>query len=111
MQNITHTRTPDVQSTDAAHSLLSSRRRREAVAGLANREVPADVRELGAAVASRETGTSPDATADAVTISLHHVHLPKLDDAGIIDYDPETNAVTSLAPGALAQLLNPPDGS
>jgi hypothetical protein len=31
-----------------------------------------------------------------VTISLHHHHLPLLDEAGVLDYDPETNRVTTL---------------
>lgn len=39
-----------------------------------------------------------DASArDAVEAQLHHLHLPMLDDAGLVDYDTEANRVTRIA--------------
>lgn len=35
-----------------------------------------------------------DTEPESVRIDLHHVHLPKLDDAGFIDWDPEMGQVT-----------------
>lgn len=41
------------------------------------------------------TGTDAAAETDAVDrlVSMHHVHLPKLDDYGIVDWDQETDEV------------------
>jgi hypothetical protein len=33
----------------------------------------------------------PDEDATAIAISLHHATLPKLADAGLLEYDPRTN--------------------
>jgi hypothetical protein len=30
---------------------------------------------------------------EALVIDLHHVHLPMMDEAGVIEYDPETNRI------------------
>jgi hypothetical protein len=42
-----------------------------------------------------------DEEATAVTISLHHATLPKLADAGLIEYDPRSNTArySGLQPG------------
>jgi|GEM_PF-539049 len=76
-------------ATDAALSALADGRRRTTLAQLltARGRVPVDV--LAIRVAAVEAGVSPiDVDADRhgdVTIDLHHVHLPKLDDVGLID--------------------------
>jgi len=41
-------------------------------------------------VAGRETGR---VEASQVRVGLHHVHLPKLDNAGLLEYDHDANAV------------------
>ncbi|ELZ20245.1 hypothetical protein C475_20767 [Halosimplex carlsbadense 2-9-1] len=43
-----------------------------------------------------EAGPGPDrpVTHDDVRVGLHHVHLPTLDAAGLVDYDPDEGRVT-----------------
>jgi hypothetical protein len=33
-------------------------------------------------------------TADRIAVTLRHQHLPKLDDIGLIDWDPDADQVT-----------------
>jgi len=74
---------------DAALSALADGRRRTALTQLltARGRTPVDV--LATRVAAVEDGVSPvDVDADrhgAVAVDLHHRHLPKLDDVGLID--------------------------
>ena len=74
---------------DERYELLAAERRRLAVDVLSERDTPVALDDLAAAVAARET-TESDPGADAVNrtaISLHHVHLPRLADAGVVEYD------------------------
>lgn len=41
----------------------------------------------------RESETERDVHERKLTASLHHVHLPKLNDLGVIDYDWRTKAI------------------
>lgn len=44
---------------------------------------------------------------ERVETMLHHVHLPKMADAGILDYDPETGAIrTNETTDAIYDALN-----
>jgi DNA-binding transcriptional ArsR family regulator len=64
--------------------LLSDRRRLRALAHLSRRSGrPVDVDTLVDVVAAAE----PTADRESVAISLAHVHLPKLEQAGLIEYD------------------------
>jgi hypothetical protein len=78
------------------HQLLSSNRRRAALEELAVRSAPVELDELAATIAERETdGRAVDeARVECVAISLHHNHLPKMNDLGLVDYDTATNRVT-----------------
>jgi len=75
--------------TDATLSALADGRRRTALAQLltARGRTPVDV--LATRVAAVEAGVSPvDVDADRhgdVAVDLHHHHLPKLDDVGLLD--------------------------
>jgi DNA-binding transcriptional ArsR family regulator len=42
--------------------------------------------------AGPETGSSADP--ETIRVALHHVHVPKLADAGLLTYDPETQRAT-----------------
>ena len=67
--------------------VLAVRRRRIVLSVLAEREPPIDVGTLGQAVAERERSAPDEQTVHHVRMSLHHAHLPKLADAGLVEYD------------------------
>ncbi|GAB6860769.1 hypothetical protein ACFR97_00855 [Haloplanus litoreus] len=76
---------------DALFGVLADARRRRVIRILedADAEVMA-VSTLAEALAAREqTGTSPD----RLVVSLRHVHLPRLDAVGIVDFEPDRSQV------------------
>ncbi|WP_435182022.1 DUF7344 domain-containing protein [Halorussus sp. AFM4] len=121
-----HPLSTDAQSLDTVFALLRDRRRRFALRALADRESPVALDGLAAAVARREaadadgppreaSGTAapasptPDATpaaTDDVAEALHHVHLPKLADAGVVDYDEADNTATLARTGDVTPFLD-----
>lgn len=88
------------QSLDSIFDHLSDRRCRLALRAVAGRDPPIPLREVAAAVASRESGADA-ATTHEVAIELHHVHLPRLSDGGVLEYDSDRNAVTGVRAAAL----------
>jgi len=96
----------DLDDTECL-DLLGSERRQTVL----ERLVAADgrthsLRSLSTAVAEIERDSEIGAIpADRVSISLHHAHLPKLDDAGVIDYDSEEQRVTYLGSPAVEKWL------
>lgn len=80
-------------SESERHSLLSAARRRIVCDVLANEGASITFEKLAEAVAAREREESKPATEDEVRIALHHIHLPKLASAGVIDYDAETKQI------------------
>lgn len=79
------------------HELLAAKRRRVTIGVLDDRSTPIDLEDLAAIVATREPETdATDAEAvERVAITLHHNHLPKMTDLGVIDYDVDLNRVVS----------------
>lgn len=72
--------------------VLSNARRRRLVALLGEAD-ETDRLSLDA-LSSRLADREPDGgSAGEVAISLHHLHLPKLDEAGFVRYDPGTQLV------------------
>lgn len=49
---------------------------------------------LDASPAGRADGTDDSTDAADLRMALHHVHLPHLEDAGLVEYDPEDGTVT-----------------
>lgn len=84
---------PEGPPDSIASVVLADPRRRRVVDALADLQPPVSLERLAAAVADRDSGETP-AGPDDVVISLHHVHLPKLAAAGVVDYDPGTTTVT-----------------
>lgn len=84
-------------SVDELFALLADERRQALIAVLASHDGPVDVNELTRAVAALETD---DDVTDAhesdlrrIRLTLHHVHLPKMADYGVISYDPDRRTV------------------
>jgi len=84
-------------STSDYHELLAANRRRVVLDVLADRTTPVDLEDLAAAIAAREADgdrTEKEAV-EQVALCLHHNHLPKIAEFGVIDYDPEARRVES----------------
>ncbi|SNZ06209.1 hypothetical protein SAMN06269185_1087 [Natronoarchaeum philippinense] len=84
---------------EVAESLLelaSNSRRRHAMRALTELESGVTPRsELARRVATLETSATPsDRLVRRVEIALHHTHLPALDEAGVVEYDPKTELLT-----------------
>ena len=84
---------------------LVVRRRRELLALLKDHGLPLNVRELAIQLAAREKEKSKDDVTQeemqTVHAELHHVHLPLLDDAALVDWDRSEEAVTTTEHPAL----------
>ncbi|MFC6728048.1 hypothetical protein ACFQDG_05270 [Natronoarchaeum mannanilyticum] len=81
-------RSPEL-TPDRVFEILESQRRRHVLSYLRRRDREVHVDELAAAVAARENDVDPaDVDEDRlrqVQLSLHHVHLPKLESTGLIE--------------------------
>jgi DNA-binding transcriptional ArsR family regulator len=92
----------DADGWDAVVANLARPQRRTILAvledrdgSLDDRDEPMAVADLAAAVRGRETGDESPADASTdVLASLHHVHLPKLERAGLLAYDADEGTVT-----------------
>ncbi|WP_435158585.1 DUF7344 domain-containing protein [Haladaptatus sp. DFWS20] len=77
------------------HNLLAVERRRLVLDILTGINTTVELKELAREVVEREDGI--DATdediMERVMIGLQHNHLPRLDDAGLVDYDPDSHTV------------------
>lgn len=85
----------DVLSADRRLDLLAPRRRRDLLRVLDGREGHVGLDDLAATVARRG-----DASEDELRIILYQSDLPKLADAGVVDFDREARTV-ALSPAAL----------
>ncbi|NHN47366.1 hypothetical protein G9464_07125 [Halostella sp. JP-L12] len=82
---------------DAVLESLAEGRRRVALTVLSAADGPVDRDRLARAVVAREQGVDeievPPRDAEDVLVTLHHVHLPMLDDAGLVEYDRDADEV------------------
>lgn len=101
-----HSRPADEPSTDVAFSVLADEHRRLAVEALFGREEPIALSDLAAAVADRDSEESSGRSEREITTALHHVHLPKLDDADLVDYDAAATTVTAARTGPLRKYVS-----
>lgn len=87
-------------SMDVAFDVLADGRRRAVLSYLLQYERRASLEEL----ADHVLATEPAVTDDRARATLHHLHLPKLADAGVITYDGEqrmavaTDSIRTLKP-------------
>ena len=80
-------------SWDADVEVLSDRRRREILSVLSESRGQLDIDELADRLAAADRASTGGADESDVRVSLHHVHLPKLASAGIVEYDPERRTI------------------
>jgi hypothetical protein len=91
--------TSDTELTqDDVFEILSSPRRRYLLYHLRQRQEPVELTDLAEHVAAWENGveTTELTTQERkrVYVSLYQTHVPKLDDAGIVEYDSESGMVS-----------------
>ncbi|ADB60863.1 hypothetical protein Htur_1979 [Haloterrigena turkmenica DSM 5511] len=96
-------------AVDTAMGILADRNRRAVLRYLDRSDGTATLTELAEAIATDTRNPDPTTISDLadvssrdvreVRISLHHLHVPKLDAAGAIDYDRKTETLTLLDQG------------
>ena len=95
-------------SVDEIHDLFANERRRRVLSVLeAHPDDALPVDELVDRVVERERpDPGPTSHRDRVLIDVHHVHLPKLADASVIEFDPVAEQVRYCGPDALSSMLD-----
>ncbi len=85
-------------SKDVIFELLKNRRRRQVLSYLLETEQTVTLGELAEQIAAWENNTDINALSSdqrkRVYVALYQTHLPKMDDAGIIDYDQDRGLIT-----------------
>ena len=91
---------PDEQSFDVVFDLLANQRRRYVLRCLQKFEDRMALTDVADEIARWENETNHTDTSEEeverVATSLYHVHIPKLADADIVEYDQEQNVVALL---------------
>lgn len=77
----------------ARHELLAVRRRRLAIDVLEGRVASLDLDAIAREIAVREDADPSPETVDRIAIALHHNHLPRLDEYGLVGYEPKARVV------------------
>lgn len=95
-----HTMSPnelDKLTQDTAYDLLSNARRRLVISHLRGAEEPVSVSELSERIAAWENDIPVEELSDQqikrVYVSLYQIHIPKLDEFGLVDYDKDSGEV------------------
>lgn len=85
-------------SQDVAFDILSSPRRRYVLYYLRTLDEAVKLTDLAEQVAAWENDTQPEKITEQerkrVYVSLYQTHIPRLADAGIVDYDKESGLIT-----------------
>lgn len=93
----TDVRGPSSLSEGDVFEVLSNRRRRQVIAYLQECGGRATAGELAEVIAAAEEGTTVERLSSAerkrVYVSLYQNHLPVMDDASVVDYDPDRKTV------------------
>lgn len=93
----------------ARHELLAVRRRRLAVDLLEGRVGSLDLDTIAREIAVREEPDPTPETVEQIAIGLHHNHLPRLDEYGLVGYEPKAQLVH--ATGKSLAAMAPTDSS
>jgi hypothetical protein len=91
------TQKPSVNSSanvalDDVFDALADRQRRKLIRYLLKCDPPISTTEIADALQTRNRAPPVEKHRE-LRISIHHVHLPKLDEIGILDYDPGAKQV------------------
>ncbi|ODR80883.1 hypothetical protein BG842_02480 [Haladaptatus sp. W1] len=86
------------------YKLLADHRRRVLLQYLRDTEAPMPISALVTELTQRDEHVSPDENRDT-EIAMHHIHLPKLADAGVIEYDQSAQQAAYTAPPQVDALL------
>ncbi|RLM54034.1 hypothetical protein DVK02_11445 [Halobellus sp. Atlit-31R] len=85
-------------SQDAAFDLLSNARRRFVLRRLQSHRDGIELSDLAEELAAKENDLSPDELSaqqrKRTYVSLYQTHIPKLSEAGVVEYDSETGMVS-----------------
>jgi len=86
-------------SREVVFEMLSNQRRRYVVHYLLARDGPAELRDVSRKVAAWENGKPPEAVSSEerrrAYNALQQVHLPKMDDAGLVEYDADRSTLAA----------------
>lgn len=89
---------PALTGSTELFGVLSDVTRRRTLSVLHDRDDPMTIAELATRIVAREEDKPFSAVSDdecaPLAIRLHHVHLPKLADHGLLAYDAATHTVT-----------------
>ncbi|MFB6202447.1 MAG: hypothetical protein ABEI98_10615 [Halorhabdus sp.] len=82
---------------DTLYKILANRQRRRILRCLADHPVPVSTSQLATEIATLEygsesSGISEEQQSDAL-VSLHHIHLPVLNEVGIVSWDRDNYSV------------------
>ncbi|MFC6765973.1 DUF7344 domain-containing protein [Natrinema soli] len=87
----------DDQSLDVVFDLLADQRRRYVLACLIDHTEAIGLADLAADVAGRENKEAvtkpPKEKVRTIHTSLYHIHIPKLVEAGVVEYDQDRDLV------------------
>lgn len=88
-------RTIDLPESER-HSLLSSKRRRTVIDILEEQTAELHLADLVSAVVKQEDELDAEdsETIMHVKVTLHHTHLPKMDELGVLTYDSNSKLIT-----------------
>lgn len=85
-------------SQDLVFDILSSPRRRYVLYYLRQADEPVELTTLAEHVAAWENDTDPEDLTEQekkrVYVSIYQTHIPKLDEAGVVDYDKDEGTIT-----------------
>ena len=80
-------------------ALLRDPRRRQVLDCLAARTGPVDLEALAGDLAASPVWSGSSDGVERVAFHLHHRHLPKMDDVGLVDYDADRRVVEAADDG------------
>ena len=97
MEALTTKQEPEELTADTILDLLANQRRRYLLYALRGHEHPIELSKLAEQVAGWEHDVPPDDVAKneykSVYVSSVQCHVPKLDDAGVVDHDQDNHTV------------------